>query len=149
MNEFLKKLLKKFVILFFTLLLVHFASKLVNYSHSESFNIRKNSEIDDSFLWWRRFVNFQTCFKDSLCLEFVQYIRMLCTGCFILNGIVYLCDKRVHMLVFNFSKSAIFTVRENFRKCISEYGVFVFLECISHTPQKQMCSRLSHFFLNL
>ena len=42
-------------------------SKLVNYSrHSESLNIRKNSEIEDIFLWSQRFVDFPTYFKDSL-----------------------------------------------------------------------------------
>ena len=29
----------------------------------------KNSEIDDIFLRWERFVDFQTYFKDPLCLE--------------------------------------------------------------------------------
>ena len=65
---FWKKLCKKFVVHIFTLLLASFAFNLVNYSrHSESLNIRKNSEIDDIFLRWRRFVDFQTHFKDSLC----------------------------------------------------------------------------------
>ena len=48
------------------------ASKLVNYSrHSESLNIRKNSEIDDIFLRRQQIVNFQTYFKDSLCLKYL------------------------------------------------------------------------------
>ena len=47
-------------------------SKLVNYSrHSESLNIRKNSEIDDIFLQLQRFVDFPTYFKDSLCLVYL------------------------------------------------------------------------------
>ena len=47
-----------------------FASKLVNYLRkSESLNIRKNSEIDDIFLRRQLIVDFQTYFKDSLCLE--------------------------------------------------------------------------------
>ena len=48
---FLKKLLYKSLVHIFTLLLKHFAFKLVNYSRqSEYLNIRKNSEIDDIFL---------------------------------------------------------------------------------------------------
>ena len=39
--------------------------------HSESLNIRKNSEIDDIFLRRQQIVNFQTYFKDSLCLEYL------------------------------------------------------------------------------
>ena len=67
---FLEKLLYKFVVHIFTLLLAPFVSKLVNYSrHSESLNIRKNSEIDDIFLWNQGFDHFPTFFKDSLCLE--------------------------------------------------------------------------------
>ena len=47
-----------------------FASQLVNYLlHSESLNIRKNSEIDDIFLRRQLIVDFQTYFKDSLCLQ--------------------------------------------------------------------------------
>ena len=54
----------------FTLLLAPFAPKLVKYSrHSESLNIRKNCEIADIFLQWQRFLDFQTYFKDLLCLE--------------------------------------------------------------------------------
>ena len=50
------------------LLLAPFASKLVNYSrHIESLNNQKNSEIDEIFLRWEPFVDFQTYFKDSLC----------------------------------------------------------------------------------
>ena len=60
----------KFVVHIFTLLLASFASILVTYSrHSESLNIRKNSEIDDIFLRRQLFVDFQTYFKDSLYLE--------------------------------------------------------------------------------
>ena len=60
------------VVHIFTLLLAPFASKLVNYSrHSESLNIRKNSEIDDIFLRRQRFVDFQTHYKDCLCLEWL------------------------------------------------------------------------------
>ena len=67
---FLKKHLKKFVIHIFTLLLALFVPKLVNYSrHSESLNIRKNSKIDDIFLRRQLIVDFQTYFKDSLCLK--------------------------------------------------------------------------------
>ena len=41
----------KFVVHIFTLLLAPFASELINYPrHSESLNIRKNSDIDDIFL---------------------------------------------------------------------------------------------------
>ena len=66
----MKKLIKKLVVDIFTLLLADFAPKLVNYSrHSESLNIRKNCEIVGIFLRWQRFVEFQTCFKDSLCRE--------------------------------------------------------------------------------
>ena len=52
LNEiFLEKLLQKLVVQIFMLLLAPFTLKLVNYSrHSESLNIRKNSEIDDIFL---------------------------------------------------------------------------------------------------
>ena len=58
------------VVYIFTLLWAPFAPKLVNCSqHSESLNIRKNCEISDIFLRWQRFVDFQTYFKDSLCLE--------------------------------------------------------------------------------
>ena len=53
-----------------TILLVHFASRLVNYSrHSETLNIRKNSKIDDIFLRRQPIVDFQTYFKDSLYLK--------------------------------------------------------------------------------
>ena len=46
-----EKVLQKFVLHNFTLLLAPSASKLVNYSrHSEYINIRKISEIDDIFL---------------------------------------------------------------------------------------------------
>ena len=58
------------IALIFTLLLTPFESKLANkLRHSESLNIRKNSEIDDIFLWRQLIVDFQTYFKDSLCLE--------------------------------------------------------------------------------
>ena len=54
----------------FTLLLAPFASKLVNYwRRRESLNIRKNSEIDYIFLRRQLIVDFQTYYKDSLCLE--------------------------------------------------------------------------------
>ena len=44
-----------------------FVFKLVNHlGHCESLDIRKNSEIDEIFLWWQRFVDFQTNFKVSL-----------------------------------------------------------------------------------
>ena len=60
----------KFVVHIFTLLLASFASILVTYSrHSESLNIRKNSEIDDIFLGRQLIVEYQTYFKDSLCLQ--------------------------------------------------------------------------------
>ena len=65
------------VALIFTLLLAPFAFKLVNYwRHSESLNIRKNSEIDDIFL--RRqlnklIVDFKTYFKDSLYLQLTNF----------------------------------------------------------------------------
>ena len=69
-KTFLKKILYKLVAHIFTLHLTPFASKLVNYSRlSESLNNRKNSKIDDIFLRWERFVDFQTYFKDSLRLE--------------------------------------------------------------------------------
>ena len=59
-KTFLEKLLQKFVVYIFTLLLAHFASKLVNSSHhSESLNIRKNSEIDDILLRRQVIVDFQ------------------------------------------------------------------------------------------
>ena len=65
-NIFLKKILQKFVVHIFTLLL----APLVNFSrHSEFLNIQKNSEIDDIFLQSQQFVDFQTYFKDSLFLE--------------------------------------------------------------------------------
>ena len=64
------KILSKIVVHIFTLLLASFSSNSVNYSrHSGSLNNRKNSEIDDIFLRWEGFVNFQTYFKNSLCLE--------------------------------------------------------------------------------
>ena len=54
----------------FTLLLAHFASKLVSYwRHSETVNFRKNSEIDVIFLRKQRFHSLQTFFKDTLCLQ--------------------------------------------------------------------------------
>ena len=55
---FLKNLLQKFVVHIYTLLLASFSSKLIKYlRHSESFNIRKNSEIGDIFLQSQRFSN--------------------------------------------------------------------------------------------
>ena len=55
----------------FTLLLAPFASKLVNYSrHSESLNIRKNSEIDDIFLRRQLIVDFQTYFMTQIINQF-------------------------------------------------------------------------------
>ena len=58
------------VVHIFTFLLAPFASKSVNYArHSEFLNGRKNSEIDDIFIRWERFADFQTYFKDSLCFE--------------------------------------------------------------------------------
>ena len=72
-KSFLKKLLKKLVVHICTLLLTPFAFELVDYSrHSESLTIRKNSEIDDIFLRYQRFVDFQTYFKGSLCLELLS-----------------------------------------------------------------------------
>ena len=52
-QNILEKLLNKFVVKIFTLLLAHFATKLLNYSrrHSECLNILKKSEIDDILLW--------------------------------------------------------------------------------------------------
>ena len=53
-KHFLTKLLKKFVVHIFTLLLAHFTSNLVNYyRHSETLNIRKN---DMTMLWPGRFI---------------------------------------------------------------------------------------------
>ena len=66
-KKFLKKHFLKFVVHIFTLLLAPFASKWVNYSgQNENLNMQKNSEIDDIFLWWRLFVDFQTYFKGSV-----------------------------------------------------------------------------------
>ena len=77
-----EKLFKKLVSNIFTLLLTPFAFKLVNYSrHSargESLNIRKNSKIDDIFLRRQLIVNFQTYFKDSLCLQILTNFGVKC-----------------------------------------------------------------------
>ena len=63
---FLEKLLSKFVVHIFTLLLAPLASKLVYYSqNSEPLNMWKNFTYDI----WKRFVDFQTYFKDSLWLK--------------------------------------------------------------------------------
>ena len=76
---FLKKVIYKSVVHIFTLLLTPFASKLVNYSrHSESLNLQKNSEIDDIFLQRQLIVDFQTYFKDSLCLEQLTNFDVKC-----------------------------------------------------------------------
>ena len=64
-----QNILWKFIAHIFTLLSAPFGSKLVTYlRHSESLNIRKNSKIEDIFLWYQRFVDFRTYFNDTLCL---------------------------------------------------------------------------------
>ena len=75
---FLEKVLYKFIVHIFTLLLAHFASKLVNYlRHSETLNFRKNSK-STTFSFENTFEHFPTFFKDSLCLKQLTNLDAKC-----------------------------------------------------------------------
>ena len=65
---FLKMLSKQLIVNIFTLLLVSFVSKLVNYSRRSESEHSKEFEIGDIFFRKRRFVDVQAFFKNSMCL---------------------------------------------------------------------------------